>query len=100
MKELFTRRDIRKMVPQATAALQTIMISLATNSVSERSFLKLKLLKNHLRASCGDIRLSHPSHPMACSTHKDILMNIPLNLPANIFVADVPNRISAFGQFA
>ena len=50
--------------PQANKALQIILISLAINAVSERSFSKLKLLKNNLRASCGDVRLSHL---MTCS---------------------------------
>jgi hypothetical protein len=96
LKDLFQRRDIQKMIGQATKAVQILLVSPATNAISERSFSKLKLLKNHLRSTFGDLRLSHL---MACSIHKEITMEIPLELLANRFVADVTNRISAFGHF-
>ena len=61
--------EIQKMVVQATKAVQILMVSPATNAISERSFSKLKILKTHLRSTCGDLRLSHL---MACSINKDI----------------------------
>ena len=86
------RYGIRKMFPHATKALQIIMIRPATSSVSERSFSKLKLLKKSL--TC--IMWRHPtrlSHLMTCSiyigirdVHKDVVMNIPLNLLANVSI--------------
>ena len=83
-------------MPQASKAIQIILVSPATNAISERSFSKLKLLKTHLRASCGDSRLCHL---MVCAIHNELAMEIPLDMLANKFVADIESRYSVFGKF-
>ena len=94
----FKNKEVRKLLPEATRAIQIVLISPATNAVSERSFSKLKLLKTHLRSTCGDERLASL---MVCAIHKDTVMNIVIDLAnlANSFVGNVSNRISTFGKF-
>ena len=41
----FKNKEVRKLLPEATRAIQIVLISPATNAVSERLFSKLKLLK-------------------------------------------------------
>ena len=96
MKCKFKNKEVRKLLPEATRAIQIVLISPATNAVSERSFSKLKLLKTHLRSTCGDERLASL---MVCAIHKDTVMNIDLTNLANTFVGNVSNRISTFGKF-
>ena len=97
LKSFMRRREVQKWMPQATKALQIILVSPATNAVSEKSFSKMKLLKTHLRASCGNSRLVHL---MVCSIHKEITMTIQLHELANIFVKGVENRKHVFGEFS
>ena len=92
----FKSKEVRKLLPEATRAIRIVLISPATNAVSERSFSKLKLLKTHLRSTCGDERLASL---MVCAIYKDTVMNIDLANLANTFVGNVSNRISTFGKF-
>ena len=96
LKFIFQKKEVRKLLPEVTKVLQIILISPATNAVSERSFSKLKLIKTYLRSTCGDERLACL---MICAIYKDMVMNIDLVELANTFVGDVSNRISAFGKF-
>ena len=45
------------LIGEVTKVVKLILVSPATNAVSERPFSQLKLLKTHLRSTCGDKQL-------------------------------------------
>ena len=45
------------LIGEVTKVVKLILVSPATNAVSERPFSQLKLLKTHLSSTCGDKQL-------------------------------------------
>lgn len=77
-------QEIKHILPLAKAVCElaiTAPVSVATN---ERSFSKMKLIKNHLRSTTSDSRLDSL---MTLSIEKDIVDNINLNTVVNNWAA-------------
>ena len=58
----------RKLLSEISTLGKLLLVMLATNAVSERSFSALKRVKTYLRSTTGDARLNHL---MMWHVHKD-----------------------------
>jgi hypothetical protein len=70
--------------PNVSIAYRILLIIPVTVASAERSFSKLKLLKNYLRSTMSQERLNGLA---TCSIEKDILTNIDLNIVLNDFAS-------------
>jgi hypothetical protein len=70
--------------PNVSIAYRILLTIPVTVASAERSFSKLKLLKNYLRSTMSQERLNGLA---TCSIEKDILTNIDLNIVLNDFAS-------------
>jgi hypothetical protein len=70
--------------PNVSIAYRILLTIPVTVGSAERSFSKLKLLKNYLRSTMSQERLNGLA---TCSIEKDILTNIDLNIVLNDFAS-------------
>jgi hypothetical protein len=70
--------------PNVSIAYWILLTIPVTVALAERSFFKLKLLKNYLRSTMSQERLNGLA---TCSIEKDILANIDLNIVLNDFAS-------------
>ena len=76
--------------------MHLIVVMLATNASSERSFSTMKRLKTYLRSTMGQTRLNHL---MILNIYKEILDCMDLTAVANEFVQGSEHRLHIFGKF-
>jgi hypothetical protein len=79
--------------PNDSIAYQILLTIHVTVASAERSFSKLKLLKNYLRSTIWQERLNGLA---TCSIEKDILANIDLNIVLNDFASRNAQRSYLF----
>ena len=87
----------RKLLSEISTLGKLLLVMLATNAVSERSFSALKRVKTYLRSTTGDSRLNHL---MMLHVHKDRTDALTLVDVANDFVGEKENRKQLFGKFS
>ena len=78
----------RKLLSEISTLGKLLLVMLATNAVSERSFSALKRVKTYLRSTTGDSRLNHL---MMLHVHKDRTDALTLVDVANEFVGEKEN---------
>jgi hypothetical protein len=88
--QFITIADCYPNVSIAYRILLTIPITVAS---VERSFSKLKLLKNYLRSTMTQERLNGLA---TCSIEKDVLTNVDLNIVFNDFASKNARRNCLF----
>jgi hypothetical protein len=79
--------------PNVSIAYRILLTIHVTVASAERSFSKLKLLKNYLRSTIWQERLNGLA---TCSIEKDILANIDLNIVLNDFASRNAQRSYLF----
>jgi hypothetical protein len=79
--------------PNVSIAYWILLTIPVTVALAERSFFKLKLLKNYLRSTMSQERLNGLA---TCSIEKDILANIDLNIVLNDFASRNAGRSYLF----
>ena len=73
MYKLLIQKKILGLFPNVEIALRMYLVLMVSNCSAERSFSKMKLIKNRLRTSMGNERLSHLA---LLSIEADILREI------------------------
>ena len=86
----------RRLMPQVVILAKLLLIMLATNALSERSFSALKRVKTYLRATTKEKRLNHL---LILHVHKDKTDKIDLVDVGNQFVEWKDRRVHIFGKF-
>ena len=76
--------------------LKLILVLPATNAQSERSFSKMKVVKDHLRTTMKQKRLNHL---MICSIYPEELDALSISEIGNEFVNRNSRRFDTFGKF-
>ena len=102
-KSLTSIVELLKNIPSSTKDLisevfvlvNLILVMPATNSTSERSFSKLKLIKTYLRSTMGQSRLNHL---VILSIYKEKLDELDLDIPIMEFIKKNESRCSIFGS--
>jgi hypothetical protein len=82
MYSLLIEKDVVATFPNTTVALKIYLTLMITNSTGERSFSKMKLVKNLLRSSMGQERLNHLT---VMSLESDILRQVDISDVLHIF---------------
>ena len=59
MYQLIIDKQLKASFPNVEVALRMYLVLMVTNCSAERSFSKLKIIKNRLRTTMADERLSH-----------------------------------------
>ena len=59
MYKLIIDKQLKASFPNVEVALRMYLVLMVTNCSAERSFSKLKIIKNRLRTTMGNERLSH-----------------------------------------
>ena len=80
---------------QAIELFKLILVFLATNASSERSFSFLRLIKSYLLATTGQVQLNHL---MILSAYKENVDELNLKDVAREFIHNNDTRISLFGK--
>ena len=73
MYQLILEKQVQGSFPNVEIALRMYLVLMVSNCSAERSFSKMKLIKNRLRTSMGNERLSHLA---LMSIEADILREI------------------------
>ena len=96
--KIFRSLEVNKrlLLSEVLILAKLVIVSPATNAVSERSFSALKRLKSYLRSTTGDNRLNHL---MVLHVHQDKTDRLDLKKVANEFVGNNDNRKRVFGFF-
>ena len=76
--------------------LKLILVLPATNAQSERSFSKMKIVKDHMRTTMKQKRLNHL---MVCSIYPEELDSLSICEIGNEFVNRNSRRFDTFGKF-
>ena len=89
--KIFRSLEVNKrlLLSEVLILAKLVIVSPATNAVSERSFSALKRLKSYLRSTTGDNRLNHL---MVLHVHQDKTDRLDLKKVANEFVGNNDNR--------
>ena len=82
--------------PRTLTLVRIVLVNPATNSVSERSFSAMPLLKNYLRSTIGQSRLNAT---MLLHVRKNRTEQLSVIDLANTFV-NSEHRMSVFGNFS
>jgi hypothetical protein len=82
--EILQFTTIADCYPNVSIAYQILLTIPVTVASTERSFSKLKLLKNYLRSTMTQERLNGLA---TCSIEKDVLTNVDINIVLNDFAS-------------
>ena len=83
-------------MPQVIRLAKILLVMLATNAVSERSFSVMKRVKTYRRSTTSDCRLNHL---MVLHVRKDRTDSLNMVEVANAFVERNDSRHPIFGVF-
>lgn len=83
-------------ISEACTALKLILVTPATNAVSELSALVLRRVKTYLRATMSQLRLNNL---LILHAHKDRTDDLSISSCLNEFVRGIEHRMSVFGDF-
>ena len=90
----------KQLLPEVVTLAKLMLVILATNAISERSFSSLnsKRIKTYMRATTSDNRLNHM---MALHIHKEKVDSIDLVDVGNVFVEREESKklLRIFGRF-
>ena len=86
----------RHVLSQIEVLLRALLVMLATNASSERSFPALRRIKSYLRSTMKQERLKDV---MVLNVHKDKTASLDLNCCCNDFVSGSELRRRIFGLF-
>ena len=84
------------LLSQVSCLLQLILVMLATNATSERSFSCLHCLKNFLRTTMSQRRLNHL---MLLHVHKERTDSLDLRVVLNAFFGESEHRSGIFAKY-
>ena len=86
----------RCLLSQVFILAKLILVMLATNAVSERTFSALRRVKTYLRSTMTQARLNHL---MILDVHRELTDTLELIETANEFVSRSDHRHTIFGTF-
>ena len=90
MYKLIIDKQLKAFFPNVKVALRMYLVLMVTNCSAERSFSKLKIIKNRLRTTMGNERLSHIA---LMSIEHDVLGEIDLEALIEEFAARKARRV-------
>ena len=94
--EFMKSSGMKVLLSEVVIVLKLVLVLPSTNAQSERSFSKLKLVKDYLSNTMKQERLNHL---MICNIYKEELDNLSLSEIGNEFVDRNPRRFETFGVF-
>jgi len=83
-------KQLKASFPNVEVALRMYLVLMVTNCSAERSFSKLKIIKNRLRTTMGNERLSHLA---LMSIEHDVLGEIDFEALIEEFAARKARRV-------
>ena len=87
---------VRSLMSEVEVLVRLLLVSPATDAVSERSFSAMRRLKTFLRSTMTSTRLNSTA---ILNIHKDKTRTLDLKDIANTFIHGNENRFNVFGLF-
>jgi hypothetical protein len=91
MYKLIIDKDVKATFPNTEVALKIFLTMMVTNCTGERSFSKMKLIKNKLRTTMGQARLCHLT---LMSMESDILKSLDFEDTIHSFASRNARKVS------